>query len=57
MSDRKLIPHRFCAVDSDMSVPLVNSPDSASQQQASDLAPEPAIVSADIESEYPRQQD
>ena len=39
------------AADSDR-VPLVNSPDSASQLQRSDYTPDPAVASADVESEY-----
>ena len=50
-------PHCVCA-DSDMNVPLVSSPDSASPQQISDYTPDPAVASADVESESqsPRQQ-
>lgn len=45
---------RFAA-DSDR-VPLVNSPDSASPLQALDYNPDPAVASADVESEYSSQQ-
>ena len=48
----ELTPYRFLA-DSDMNVPLVNSPDSASPQQIIDYTPDPAIASAAVESEQP----